>query len=166
MKNLLELLQTSTADLLTEFVQMSAEWAETKWNRTQNYNESQWKRDRPWISAYGSDKKNVRCQQIEMVHTTKSLRKWQAVVAIQKTPLEKYIQEAKDAAFLHYISSLQKLATRLGAMDFQWDNLKVGTAKIDQNITTTISDGTKTVKAWTIIAQGDIQRPHYRYLIK
>jgi hypothetical protein len=30
----------------------------------------------------------------------------------------------------------------------------------------TLSDGEKVVKAFTIIAEGTIQRPHYRYLVK
>lgn len=166
MNSLLQLLQTSTADLLTEFVQMSADWAETKWNRTQNYKESQWKKYRP---IYRTKDHNGFLQTVQSVHpehTATSLKEWLQVAKIQKTSLEKYINGAKDVAILHYTSSLQKLATRLGAMDFQWDNLQIGTAKIDQNITTSITDGTKTVRAWTIIAQGDIQKPHYRYFIK
>jgi hypothetical protein len=46
------------------------------------------------------------------------------------------------------------------------ENLKVVTSHIGININTTISDGDKTVKAWTIIAEGEIQKPHYRYLVK
>ena len=34
------------------------------------------------------------------------------------------------------------------------------------NIDTIISDGEKQVKAQTICAWGEIQRPHYRYLVK
>lgn len=34
------------------------------------------------------------------------------------------------------------------------------------NIETTITDGVKKVRAFTIVAEGEIQRPHYRYLIK
>jgi hypothetical protein len=34
------------------------------------------------------------------------------------------------------------------------------------NIDMTLTDGEKTVKAFTIIAEGQIQRPHYRYLVK
>ena len=37
---------------------------------------------------------------------------------------------------------------------------------IGVNIESIITDGTKTVRAWTIVAEGEIQRPHYRYLIK
>jgi len=34
------------------------------------------------------------------------------------------------------------------------------------NIETTLTDGEKMVRAYTIIAEGQVQRPHYRYLIK
>jgi len=44
--------------------------------------------------------------------------------------------------------------------------LKVQTSHIDVNIDTTLTDGEKTIKAFTILAEGAIQRPHYRYLIK
>jgi len=46
------------------------------------------------------------------------------------------------------------------------DNLQLSTSYLDPNISTKITDGKKTVNAWTIIASGPIQRPHYRYLIK
>jgi hypothetical protein len=34
------------------------------------------------------------------------------------------------------------------------------------NFETTLSDGEKIVRAFTIVASGEIQKPHYRYLIK
>ena len=44
--------------------------------------------------------------------------------------------------------------------------LKVKTSHIGVNIDTILSDGEKQVREITIVASGEIQRPHYRYLIK
>lgn len=82
MKNLLELLQTSTADLLIEFVQMTADWAETKWNRTQNYKESQWKKYRKKYKTKDVNGDLQTVQSVHPEHTTDSLKEWQAVAAI------------------------------------------------------------------------------------
>jgi hypothetical protein len=46
------------------------------------------------------------------------------------------------------------------------EKLVVETSHIGVNINTTLTDGEKTVRAFTIIASGEIQRPHYRYLVK
>ena len=37
---------------------------------------------------------------------------------------------------------------------------------LDPNMSTIITDGKKVVRAFTIIASGAIQKPHYRYLVK
>lgn len=71
-----------------------------------------------------------------------------------------------DATNARYISSIKKLATRISEKNLNQDKLIITTAHIGINIETTFTDGTNVIKAWTIVAEGDIQRPHYRYLIK
>jgi hypothetical protein len=46
------------------------------------------------------------------------------------------------------------------------NNMKVVSGYVGVNVEMTISDGDKYVKAWTIVAEGTVQRPHYRYLVK
>ena len=77
-----------------------------------------------------------------------------------------YIVECIDNAKKHYNQSIEKLALRIRKKELNESNLKCTTSHVDVNISTTISDGNKTVRAWTIIAEGPIIRPHYRYLIK
>ena len=77
-----------------------------------------------------------------------------------------YVKKAEKDAIRHYNNSITRLALRIEKKELNQNNLKMVTSHIDVNITTTITDGEKTVKAWTIIASGEIQRPHYRYLVK
>jgi hypothetical protein len=69
-------------------------------------------------------------------------------------------------AIEHYEFSIEKLAERIIKKGLNQDNLKIVTSHIGVNIETTINDGNKTVRAFTIIAEGEIQKPHYRYLVK
>jgi hypothetical protein len=66
----------------------------------------------------------------------------------------------------HYLNSIEKLAHRIKSYGLDECKLKLETTYIDQNISTLLTDGNKTIKAFTILAWGQIQKPHYRYLIK
>jgi len=70
-------------------------------------------------------------------------------------------------ANLHYTNSIQKLADRLhekGITDKTEYKIKSG--RVGVNIEMLIEHNGTFTKAWTIIAEGPIQRPHYRYLVK
>jgi len=77
-----------------------------------------------------------------------------------------YIEKELKQAELKYINSIEKLAKRITDKNLNQDNLIITTARIGINLETTFTDGINIVKAWTIIAEGDIQKPHYRYLVK
>ena len=62
--------------------------------------------------------------------------------------------------------SIEKLAKRIEKKGLNQENIRTITSHVGVNIETTLTDGNKTVRAFTIIAQGTIQKPHYRYLIK
>lgn len=79
---------------------------------------------------------------------------------------EVFVPKMIENAEIHYLSSIEKLAYRIQAKQLNENNLCVKTSHIGVNIDTIITDGVKTVRAFTIIASGDIQKPHYRYLIK
>ena len=72
----------------------------------------------------------------------------------------------RSKAEQHYQASILKLADRIQKKGLVVDEIKVQTAHVGLNINTTLTDGQKTVRAFTIIAEGEIQRPHYRYLVK
>jgi len=77
-----------------------------------------------------------------------------------------FIDNMVKNAEVHYNQSIQKLAIRIEKKGLNIDKLEVKTAHVGVNIETTLTDGEKTVRAFTIVASGIVQRPHYRYLIK
>lgn len=69
----------------------------------------------------------------------------------------------------HYSDSLLKLAVRIKEKALDVSKLTVNTelSSVRQNgIDTLITDGVNKVHAWTILAWGEVVRPHYRYLVK
>jgi hypothetical protein len=77
--------------------------------------------------------------------------------------------EDKEVMFAerHYADSVEKLAQRLhdkGLTEGQSFEITSGWVGVNFNII--IKHGDEVTKAWTIVASGPIQRPHYRYLVK
>jgi len=85
--------------------------------------------------------------------------------AIATASYEAFLATELKHAEMHYETSLVKLATRLMQKGIV-GNYTVKSGYVGVNFEVTISSELGTVRAWTIIAFGDIVRPHYRYLIK
>lgn len=85
---------------------------------------------------------------------------------ISRLTLENYKEKCLKKAELHFLSSVEKLAGRITKKGLNIDNLEMKTGRVGVNIETLFSDGKKNVKAWTIVASGEIQQPHFRYLVK
>ena len=77
-----------------------------------------------------------------------------------------FLTRSLEKAKAHFENSIVKLAYRIVAKGLDINNLQFKNSRVGINIDTIISDGEKQVKAQTICAWGEIQRPHYRYLIK
>jgi len=107
-------------------------------------------------------------------YTEQGSREWWAMerkmeklpVCFWRNDIDTWVEIQVNAAKKHYENSIVKLAQRIEKKDLNQDKLELSTSYIDLNICTTITDGEKKVRAYTIIACGDIQKPHYRYLIK
>jgi len=80
--------------------------------------------------------------------------------------LSVYVQKQITIAERHYENSILKLAHRIETKGLDISKLSTVTSHVGVNIETILTDGKITVKAWTIIAEGPIQQPHYRYLVK
>jgi len=77
--------------------------------------------------------------------------------------VEKEVKNGEE----HYKASIEKLTYRIVQKGLFTDKvLSITTNFLNQNLDCFVSDGTKTVHAFTILAWGDIQKPHYRFLIK
>lgn len=85
---------------------------------------------------------------------------------IARMSCENFVRKEEKCAEISFENSLEKLVSRIENKGLNQEKLEVTSSYLDPNLNCTITDGEKTVKAWTIIAQGPIQRPHYRYLVK
>lgn len=80
--------------------------------------------------------------------------------------LPTYMEKMQKLAELHYESSTFKLARRITDKGLNQELIEVTSGKVGVNLEILITDGTKTIKCFTIVAEGEIQKAHYRYLIK
>ena len=81
--------------------------------------------------------------------------------------LKMHIEKAVAKAESHYESSIERLASRLNKKGINDKTvMELESSAIGANFTTLIHHEGTTTKAWTIIAEGQIQCPHFRYLVK
>lgn len=79
---------------------------------------------------------------------------------------EEFVNKEVQKAEAHYLSSIAKMAERIESKGLDVSKLEVEYARLGVNFEAVITDGIKKVRAFTIVASGEVQRPHYRYLIK
>lgn len=103
-------------------------------------------------------------------HTKSSYAYWKKINSIKSMGLKAYIDYNIKLAENKYKSSIAKLAFKvkekglnLDKIDVNSDYTKFG---MDGSLETIVSDGEMIIRAFTILAHGDINAPHYRYLIK
>jgi hypothetical protein len=85
---------------------------------------------------------------------------------IREEGFKKYMDgEVKDAN-RHYNDSICKLSDRLMKKGVDVKKMTIKTAQVGINIEITIECNGVITRAWTIVAEGEIQRAHYRYLVK
>lgn len=149
--SLLETLFEQTEILKVEFLQKTAEWAVEDFARIEKF------------------VKTATVKQLEGETQRKFYarqKRADAIGQVYEKGLELFITGKEKAALAHYEDSIRKLAARIEAKDLNKETLSIQTAKIGVNIETVFTDGVKTVRAFTIVAFGVIQKPHYRYLVK
>ncbi len=89
------------------------------------------------------------------------------VSSILKMGLESYKAKEVQYAEDHYRNSIERLSMKLNEKGITDESKFVITSgHIGDNFECVIHHEHGTTKAWTIIASGPIQRPHYRYLVK
>ena len=146
MNNLLQILTQETQTLKKQYLQMTQEWAVKEFNYLKQ-----------WIKDYQSGKFGF----------GEASKKYARIPHyIHSGKVEQHIQKKCQEAEQHYQTSIQKLTTRIEKKGLCQERIKIKTSHIGVNIETVLTDGDKSVRAFTIIAGGEIQRPHYRYLVK
>jgi len=152
LEKLKEELILKTQDLKNEFLLKTEDWAKSDFNRIVKL------RDDYYVATSSTNGKNWYWQTQKFLHSKG--------YSIIQRGLETFIRKEKEKAEMHYYYSIAKLAFRIQEKGLNLQNITVNYAKIGVNINIEITDGMKTVRAFTIVASGDIQRPHYRYLVK
>lgn len=171
-RGLVKVLKEQTADLKTKFIEKTIEFAKSKFDwaqRTVKMTKEE------LVAKYGErDLKYPYSAYVDGVYTkiTKDLseggtKALDEARLISSYGLKVYTEGEVKNAEKHYEDSIENLALRLNQKGIKDDTkMEIETATIGANITTTIKHEGTITKAWTIIAEGVVQRPHYRYLIK
>lgn len=146
MRTLAEKLTEQTQELKTAYIHKTIEWSKEEYKRLKDFVND-------YNTNYDSSKE-------------KKYYSLPACVVNMNGKVEDYTEIQVKKAEKHYKNSIEKLALRIAKKGLDESNLKMQTSYLDPNISTTITDGNKTVRAFTIIASGMVQRPHYRYLVK
>jgi len=144
--NIVERLTEQTQELKAAYIQRTIEWSIEEYKRLKDFaNDYKINHD---------------------VSKEKKFYSLPACVVNMNGKIEDYTEIQVKKAEKHYTASIEKLALRIAKKGLNQSKLKMSTSYFDHNISTTITDGEKTVSAFTIIACGMVQRPHYRYLVK
>lgn len=149
---LVEKLTIETQELKKTYIEMTIEWAKNDFEQTKEWIRKAYKKQREELD---------------------SSEYWAIERKLMRLPsyffngdVNEHVEKMVKAAQKHYTNSIAKLALRIEKKGLDQTKIEMTTGYVDVNITTTITDGEKVVKAWTIIAGGEIQKPHYRYLVK
>jgi len=145
---LVKILKRETASLKDQYVEMTAKWARSEFANL-----------RKWAVDYHAGK-------FGYGEASNKYYRLPYEIVNPNGKVEDYVAKQVKSAIDHYEDSIAKLAARINAKGLDVDKIKATTSHIGVNIETTLTDGVKTVRAFTIIAGGAVQRPHYRYLIK
>ena len=148
MTTLIETLKQHTQTLKIQYIELNKEWAKNEYTRL-----------RKWAQEYVEGKHGYGA-------ASKKYYNLPYHILNPKSTVDDYVASVVQKAELHYISSISKLAARLVSKGLDVDNITVTSSHIGVNIDIVIDDGEKTVRAYTVVAGGPVQRPHYRYLVK
>ena len=173
-KHLTELLRKETEGLLSIYLTKIKEWSENHYNvltERRTWNEVHWCKYfniEPEIKNKGLKSEFLGFPK-GFYNTENSRRKrtmQNEIYVVTRMSLNEHLEREEKKGRVHYENSLNKLVDRIMKKNLDWTNIKIENGSVGVNINITITDGEQTVRAWTIIAEGEIQRPHYRYLIK
>ena len=171
MKNLIQKLTEHTQILKEEYVEKTKVWAEGEYNEAiemKSYD------DVKWCEFFGLEPESHKWGRIGFpkgfynTENAKSLRKIRDHIhSVTRHSLEDFIKLSEARAIKHYENSIVKLANRVIKKGLDVNDFEITSGRVGVNIEAIITDKNGlTVRCWTIVASGAVQKPHYRYLIK
>lgn len=174
--NLIETITERTQDLRATYIEQTEVWAkehfatQTKVNKMTDVDWCKYFNLEPRLANEGTSSEFIALP--KGFYNTRDARTMSNMETqarrIVKLGLEGYVKEERARAERHYKDSVVKLADRLikKGVPAQANNLNMVTGWVGVNFEVVIHINGIKVKAWTIIASGQVQRPHYRYLVK
>lgn len=172
--SLVDILKAKTTDLKERYIQSVKDWAKRRFTTIEN--QIQWT-EQKWYDYYnvkytivderGKDVIKVDTQEYNKKGYFKVWDDLRAYKKIVKLGFDTFEAKEIKSAERHYNDSITKLSDRLikkGITD--GSTMEIIKAWVGVNLEMTIKSGDIITRAWTIVAEGEIQRPHYRYLIK
>jgi len=173
---LVQKLTEETQDLKISFFQKTEQWCSNYYKILED--RSKWN-EVDWCKYFGLEpeihnKKHAAHLQFlgfpKGFYSTKNSKEYQNQRNIIRITLSNGFEKMKEKelqkAKLHYENSILKLADRLEKKGIDY-NFEIVNKKLGVNFEMILKGRNgEVVKAFTIIAEGEIQRPHYRYLIK
>lgn len=174
METLIEKLKKETTGLKEQYLKKTEDWVKTYF--TTCVAQSTWK-DADWCNYYGMTPRIANKGRASEFFTfpsgfhntkesVKHYKKVHVIRTIASKGLDSLMQRELNNANLHYEDSIIKLASKISDKGLNEEKIIVKDSSVGVNINTTITDGVKTIRAFTIFADGEIQKPHFRYLIK
>ena len=175
METLINILLKETETLKIQYINSTTEWADKYYNLC--VKRSYWKEEQ-WCEYFGitPELHNPTLPTIAFLgfpigfYNKKESKEYlcmkNELKSMMKLGNELYVFKEKQKAEKHYMDSIKKLAFRIQEKGMVETDIKTVSSHIGVNFNTTITDGIKTIKAFTVLAHGEINRPHYRYLVK
>lgn len=174
MENLEDKLRKETAELKAAYLVQTRNWAKNHFEAMKaklNWSKEQWAKHldiETEVYYEGTASEHVDFKR--GFHSTRKARvyhsEYSAALNVTYKGLNAYVESKEKDAVMHYDNSIKKLGSRLEgkgvSTDFEMVHQRLG---VNFEIIIKHPDG-KFTKAWTIIAEGEIQRPHYRFLVK
>jgi hypothetical protein len=167
--NLTERIKEQTADLKVEFLAQTRIWANAEFTQIESVVATPRK-------SYGSFFEHLSPEERRNAWATRTAdahrahRSYEtardAAERIVRNGLDAFVARAEKMAVDGYDAACAKLAVRIIKKGLNADAIEITTARVGVNIETTFTDGNKSVRAFTIVASGAVQKPHYRYLVK
>ena len=148
MTNLINILKAETESLRIQYIDAVQKWAKEEFYEL-----------RAWAKRYHAG-------EFGFGVASKKYYRIPSYIVNSGDNIQRHIDAMTKEAEAHYEQSMEKLAYRIAKKGLNEERLVVHTAHVGVNIETVLTDGDKYVRAFTIIASGSVQKPHYRYLIK
>lgn len=159
-KKFLELIRAETKVLLSMYIEKAREFAEKEFTYYGTLTEGK------ILEMYGIESKFFKGTK---VHSKKSHNFLSKVRNVLYAGLETHLEKAEKNANENYNYATERVVYKIKDKGLVLNKVKVASDELrikQGNLEMTFTDGLLSVNCFTILAWGEVNAPHYRYLIK